>query len=117
VTLEADLFAALQAQCPRTFPDVAPVNTPRPYVVWQQVGGPAPVYLEGALPNKVAAYVQITVWDDERKDANALMRSIEAALVASNTLQARPLGGLIGAIDDGNVLRGCHQDFEIWAAR
>lgn len=117
MTLEADLFAALQAQCPRTFPDVAPVGTARPYVVWQQVGGPAPMYVEGALPDKASAYMQITVWADARKDANALMRNIEAALVASNTLQARPLGGLIAAIDDGNVLRGCHQDFEIWAAR
>lgn len=117
MTLEVDLFTALQAVCSRTYPDVAPVGTARPYVVWQQIGGPAPVFLEGALPNKVGAYVQITVWDDERKDANALMRAIEAALVANTSMQARPLGGLIAAVDDGNVLRGCHQDFEIWAAR
>lgn len=117
MSIELSLSTALKTQCPRVFPDVAPVATALPYVVWQQIGGPAPVYTEGALPDQLGAYVQITVWSDTRKSANDLMRAIESTLVSGTTMQARPQGGLIAAVDDSNELRGCHQDFEIWAAR
>ena len=117
MSIETSLYAALSAVCPRVFPDVAPVETTRPYVVWQMVGGPSPVYTENTQPNQAAAFVQITVWDDSRLVANTLTRQIEAALMAATTMQARPLSALTAAFDDGNELRGSMQDFEIWAPR
>ena len=117
MSIETALLAAVQPLCARVYPDVAPINTARPYIVWQQVGGPALMYLEGALPNKASADIQITVWANTRLEANSLIRQIEAVLVASATMQARPLGALIAAYDDTNELRGALQDFEIWATR
>lgn len=114
MSLEQPLFAVISALCPRVFPDTAPWSTPRPYVVWQQVGGEAPVYVEGAVPNMRNAVVQVAVWDDTRAGANALMRSIEAALVSATTLQAVPQGALQASHDGDTDRRGATQDFSIW---
>jgi hypothetical protein len=117
MTLETALYTLLKDQCPRVFPDVAPFDTPRPYVVWQQIGGAAPVYVEGEVPGQRNAYVQITAWDDTRAAANALSQQIEAALVRATTLQAVPQGALQAAHDGGTDRRGAMQDFDIWAVR
>lgn len=117
MSLETDLVAVLQTQCPRVFPDVAPVSTLRPYVIYQQVGGERAHYVEGQQITKVNALVQISVWHATRLEANALSRQIEAALLAATTLQATPEGALISAYDDTTELRGAQQDFSIWGAR
>ena len=117
MSLESKLFTELGALCPRVFPDVAPAGTLRPYVTYQQIGGDPAFYVEGQAMGKVNAYVQINVWHDERAQANALMRQIEAALLAATTFQAEPLAALIGSYDDDTRLRGAQQDFSIWADR
>lgn len=117
MSLETDLVAVLQSQCPNVYPDVAPYDAPRPYVIYQQIGGPALVYVEGTLPDKRAAELEISVWADTRLAANALMLQIEAALCAAATLQAKPSGALRAAHDDDTDRRGAQQDFEIWAGR
>lgn len=117
MSLEADIFTTLQAQCPRVFPDVAPFDTERPYVTWQQVGGDPLSYVENTVPAERNAHIQVNAWADTRLQANALMLQIEAALMASTTLQARPLGALIAAHDGDTDLRGAIQDFSIWAPR
>lgn len=116
MSLETLLSAALVAICPRSYPDEAPAGTATPYVTWQQVGGPAEVYLEGTLPDKVGAFIQVNVWHDTRHNANQLARQIEAALAGNSTFQAKPISGLI-ASNDAPGLRGTMQDFEVWAPR
>lgn len=74
-------------------------------------------YVEGALPDKRAALVQINVWHDRRLEANALALQIEAALIASPAFQAQARGAFSATVDDANQSRGTMQDFEIWAAR
>lgn len=117
MTLESALFGVLSAVCPRVVPDVADLGTERPYITWQQIGGPAPMYVEGVLPAERAAWLQINCWADTRLAANTLMLQVEAALVAAGTLTARPLGALQAAHDDTAELFGAQQDFEIWADR
>ena len=117
MSLETALVAVLQPLCTRVYPDVAPADTPMPYVTWQQIGGPALMYLEGTLPSQRAAWVQINVWSDTRLQANQLMQDIEAALCAATTLTAKPQSALQAALDDAGLQRGAMQDFEIWAAR
>jgi len=116
MSLETLMSAALMAVCPRSYPDEAPVGTATPYVTWQQIGGPAVVYFEGNLPNKVGAFIQVNVWHESRNTANQLARQIEVALAADTTFQARPISGLIAA-NDAPGLRGTMQDFEVWAPR
>ncbi len=117
MSLEVDLHNAIKPLCARVFPDVAPANTTTPYVTWQQIGGKAPTYLDGSLPNKRNAFVQVNVWAKTRLEATQLMLQIEEALCASTTLVARPQGALQAAFDDDTESRGAIQDFEIWATR
>lgn len=117
MSLEAQLTAALQAVCPSVFPDEAPTATPRPYVIYEQIGGPALVYLEGTLPQQRAAWVQITVWHSTRLAAAQLMLDIEAALCAAPGFTATPQSAQRTAPSDDPQVRGAQQDFEIWASR
>jgi len=117
MSLEAKLTTLLLAQCPRVFPDVAPWDTARPYITYQQIGGPALVYVEGVLPAERSAWVQVNVWADTRLAATALMLQVESALVAATTLSAKPQAGMQAMHDDDTGRKGSSQDFEIWADR
>jgi hypothetical protein len=117
MSLETELTTVLSGICPRVFPDVAPYGTQQPYITWQQIGGPALTYVEGALPDKRGALIQINVWDDRRIDANAMALQIEAALVAATSMQAQARSAFSASFDDADLARGTMQDFEIWAAR
>lgn len=117
ITLETQLASALQALCPRTFPDVAPEGTATPYVVWHILGGHTVQYVEGELATRRNALVQINVWHESRAVANQLSLDIEAALVAHADLRAEPQGSLQSAYDEDVELRGSMQDFSVWADR
>lgn len=117
MSLEAQLTAALQALCPQVFPDEAPTATALPYVIYQQIGGPALVYLEGTLPPERAAVMQITVWHGTRLGATQLMLDIEATLCAAPGFTATTQAALQAAPSDDPAVRGAMQDFEIWADR
>lgn len=114
-TLEQHLQAALQALCPRTWPDVAPNGTEGPYIVWSIYGGAAVQYTEGAMASRRNAYVQVNVWGAGRTTCNALSQQIEAALVAHPHLRCEPLSALRTAFDQDTERRGAMQDFSIWA--
>jgi len=117
MSLETDLVELLQAQCPRVFPDVAPLSTTRPYITWQQVGGDALAFVDNTVPNTRNASIQVNVWSATRMQSTALMLQVEAALIGSTALQARPSSALIATHDEDTDLRGCMQDFSIWAPR
>lgn len=117
MSLETELVARLQTVCPRVFPDVAPLDTERPYITWQQIGGDAPVYVEAVALNQRNAFVQVNCWADTRAQANALSQQVEQALVTATTMQAQPQSALIAAHDEDTDRRGAQQDFSIWALR
>lgn len=96
----------------RAFPDVAPLSTPRPYITYQQVGGSAWNYIEGAFPGKRHARMQINVWGDSREQVNALARQIEEALVES-PMRFYVEGALVATTntDVKPHLYGTRQDF------
>lgn len=115
--LEQGLYELIAQLCPRVYPDFAPAGTAPPYVTWQQFGGPSPVYLDGSLPDRRGAWIQVSAWAATRSDANALMLAIEAALCASVGLIARPQGALMATVSEDDGIRGATQDFQIWADR
>lgn len=119
MSIETTLRAVIEQQCPRVFPDIAPFETAKPYVTWQQIGGDAPVYVEGAVMGQRHALMQIDVHADTRLEASQLMLGIEQALVESTALQAEPQGAM-RADGDGEGLERIYtasQDFSIWAPR
>lgn len=115
MSLETDLVTTLKTVCPRVFPDFAPTDTVKPYITYQQIGGAAPSFIEGALPSIRNARMQVNVWAATRSEATALMLLVESSLVATKT--ALPESALIAANDDDLGVRGCMQDFSIWADR
>lgn len=117
MTLEENLTTALRTLCPRVFCDFAPVDTARPYVTWQQIGGDAVTFIDNARPSKRNALVQVNVWSDRRIEANALILSIEDALTVAEQFQARPSAAAASDFD-ADMERYCsRQDFSIWADR
>ena len=118
MTLEASLNALLAPLVGgRAFPDVAPIETPRPYIVWQQIGGAVQTFIDPTVPSKENAVMQIEAWADTRASAKALILQIEAALIQSTALQARPVSASAADHDEDLKRYGARQDFSIWADR
>ena len=110
---EEKLITAVSPLCAgRLFPDFAPLGTPRPYAIWQQVGGTDVVFVDGDTADQLGVRFQIEVWADTRQHASMLMRQIAATLSAPPVL-AESQGGAAASTDDAN-LRGSMQDFIIW---
>jgi len=115
MSLQSSFVAVLQSVCPRVFPDVAPFDTQRPYITWQQVGGDEPSYTENALPNTENALIQVNIWSDTRLEAINTAKAAKAALTLTNTLQARATGAFVATCDEDLKRYGTRQDFTVWA--
>ena len=115
--LEEALFAVLKTVCARVFFDIAPIDTEQPYIVAHQIGGQAPMYVEGALPDRRNSVVQINVWGGSRVVCNTLSLQVESALVAHPTLQAQPQNALSAVYDEDTTTFGAMQDFSLWENR
>lgn len=117
MSVETDLRALLVPLCPRVFPDFAPFSTPRPFVVYQVIGGRSLRWLDGSAPDKRHHMVQISVWADTRLAASALASSIEQALCAATTVKAWPEAEPTHLAEEDIPLYGCQQDFSIYCNR
>lgn len=116
-TLENQLQAALQALCPRVYPDVSPEGTATPYIVWHLYGGVPVQYTEGPQAAQRNALVQVNVWGASRTECNTLAHTVAAALLVHPTLQATAIAEPHTAYDKELDLRGSMQDFSLWADR
>ncbi len=115
MSLESDLFDALKGLAGnRVYPDLAPPNTARPYVVWQQVGGRGVNFIDPTIPSKKNARVQVAVWADTRQAAATLARQVEDTLRAQTALQPTVLGAPVATYDEDTKYRGTRQDFSLW---
>ena len=118
MTIEAQLFSALSPLVSgRVFPDVAPMSTVRPYIVYNQVGGEVVSYLANTVPTQQNGRFQFNVWADTRATCAAVMLQVETALVTSTEMQATPVGAPHGDFDHDMDLFGAMQDFSIWSER
>lgn len=96
----------------RVFPDVAPLGTERPYIVYQQVGGEDASTFDGACATENAR-MQIAVWADARMTASAVARLARAALTPP-PLSGVPLGAPVSHHEADTGLYGAVADFSIW---
>ena len=118
MSFESDIVATLGPLVDgRIFPDVAPFNTPRPYIIYQQIGGAPLNYIDNTVPDHANAEIQVSVWDDTRLTANTICRLAEDALRIATVFQSRPASGLAALYDDSTERFGAQQDFSIWYAR
>lgn len=115
MSVELIIFDALRALVSdRVFPDVAPEETARPYITYQQVGGEAVNFVDSTVPSMKNGRWQINVWADSRLDAAPLARLVEDTLRAVTALRPTVLGGPIARYDEETKLRGTTQDFSFW---
>ena len=117
MSLEADLVTTLQAQCPRVFPSHAPLDTLRPFVTWDHLGGDALRYMDGTAASKRLASLQINVWADTKAAGVALMLAIEDALCAASAFTASPVGAMQGGYEHDAALYRSFQEFQVLGTR
>lgn len=119
MTVEADIKTALAALVApgSVYPDLAPIDAPRPYITYQQVGGVPVVFLEHAMPSKKNGSYQINVWAENRAAAKALILQVESAMVLATAFQADAKSGVIDTYEPDTKLYGSQQDFSVWSDR
>lgn len=117
MTMEADLITALHGVCPRVHPVVAPIDTQRPYMTWQLVGGAAWRYTDNTAPDQRHSLLQLNVWADTMAQALDLVRQSEAVLCASAAFVARPEGEPLADFNADFKRYGAIQDFSIVSSR
>ncbi|AZY52235.1 DUF3168 domain-containing protein [Bordetella avium] len=109
----------LQALAPifegRVYPDAAAGDTPMPFATFQQVGGASTVFMDGVLPDKQNARMQITVWAKGRAQASELIAKVQTALCGSPYF-GLPQGAPVSLRDQETGFKGAMQDFSIWYA-
>lgn len=102
----------------RVFPDTAPAATPRPFCIYQQVGGKPSAVLCGNTTQQNAR-IQFVVWcapspaGGGRQQANTLMRQAEA-LLTEPPVRAVSQGSLVALWDEPTQTYGARQDFSFW---
>ena len=119
MTVEADIFNALKTLVNnRVYPDLNDAATvTAPYIVYQEISGEEPVFLEQAEPSKENGRFQVAVWATTRAASKALAKQVTTAMVMASTFQAKPIGGKTSVIDEDTKLRGTRQDFTVWSTR
>lgn len=98
----------------RVYPDVAPENTVRPFITYQQVGGSSANFVDVTVPTKKNSRFQINVWADTRIAAAALAIQVEDALRVVTALQTTVLSAPVATYDEVTKMRGTRQDFSFW---
>jgi hypothetical protein len=117
MSMESDLQALLLAKCPRSFPDVAPSGTARPFVTWQGIGGESLGFLDNTAASHRHTLMQVSCYATTRFAALQLIRDIEAAIRATTAFIGRPQGEPMSTYEPDTLLFGCVQRFEIYALR
>ena len=118
MTSEADIFTALKTLvADRVYPDLAPIGTARPFIVYAQVGGEALAFLENTLPDKKNGRFQIDVFADSRSACEAVALQVETAMTAAAAFQARAIGAPVSGYEPDVLIFSSMQDFSIWSTR
>ncbi len=98
----------------RVYPDVAPENTTRPYITYQQVGGEGVNFVDVTVPSKKHSRFQVNVWADTRAAAAALAIQVEDALRVVTALQTTVLSAPVATYDPATKYKGTRQDYSFW---
>ena len=118
MTTESDLFNTLKTLVAnRVYPDLAPLNTARPFIVYGQVGGESLAFLNNVLPDKKHGRFQIDVYADSRAACAVVALQVEAAMSAATVFNARAIGAPTSTYEPEVLIFGSQQDFSIYSTR
>lgn len=101
----------------RLFPDSAPIDTPRPYGIYQKIGGRSINYTSNDIPDAQHSVIQINTWHDSRIAASELAMQVEDTLRQASTMTAQPESEPISLHEPDLKRYGASQDFSIWSTR
>lgn len=114
MSLEIQIFQALKDLVDeRVYPDIAP-DAELPYITYQQVGGEAVNFVDGAIPDRSNARIQIDVWAATRLQASQISAAVESTIRALSALQPTVLSARVDTYDPPTGARGAMQDFSLW---
>ena len=116
MSLETSLYSALKGLVAnRVYRDVAPQKiTTLPRITFQQVGGSSVNFIDGGVPSKKNARVQVNVWHRSRDEAVQLAREVEDTLRGVTALHTTVLGAPVAIYEEETELYGTMQDFSFW---
>lgn len=118
MTIESSIYTALKGLVGnRCFPDVAPLNTVKPFITYIQIGGEVINFLENTVASKQNGVFQIDVFADTRAATAALALQVESAMVTATAFQARPVGAPAARYDSDMLIYSSTQDFSVWSNR
>lgn len=96
---------------PKVFPDIAPMDTPYPYITFSYVGGVPISTFCGDAP--VNSRIQFNVWAQTRLQANAIAEAI-SALVTEPPFRAVSQARPVAEYNAVTKARGSRLDFSFW---
>lgn len=96
------------------YPDVGGDEAKLPYITYSTVGGQPVNFVDGALPDRRNARVQINVWAETRLEASALAEQVEGVIRQLAGAATEVLTSAISTYDEETKARGTRQDFSIW---
>jgi hypothetical protein len=119
MSVEAEIFTVLGPLVDnRVYPDTAPLNTPKPYIVYQRIGGRVITPLGRDIPDKQNARVQVTCWSATRLASSALALQIEDLMRTTEVFVAcSPESAPVSMNEPDMGLYGAAQDFTVWSQR
>lgn len=119
MSLETDFSAVLLTKCPRVTPGTSALNSARPFITWDHIGGDPLRYVDGTASTDVLALLQVRTWANTRAESLALARQIEDALCASTAMSARPISLPFCDVEDAvePPLYYAQQEFEVLGDR
>lgn len=111
MSLEATVRTALLSLCGgRIYPDAPPDAMTLPLIVYQQVGGTAVEFMEGAVSDKDHARVQVVVWSRTRLEASDIARQARVLLVEGAT-KATTYAAPVSLYDEATKYYGNRTDY------
>lgn len=99
------------------YPDIAAIDAKLPYCTYQRMGGRPIKFMDGSLPDKKNAIVQINCWANSALEASDLIMKVEKAIIASSdivTAEAVTEPTSTFTDDPNASMKGRMQDFSIW---
>src|SRR3989304_4397738 len=99
MTIEAAIKTVLATACARVFPDFAPVNTTRPYLTFQQIGGDVINPLDKTVPDAQFGEFQVSCWANSRASAALTMLAVESAMRQATTFFGKPVNATEGRLE------------------
>lgn len=113
MSLEGNLRTALLPTCPRIYPDAVTEAPVYPLTIYQDVPSDAFDYMEGRVPDKAKARIQLWVWAESRLECKAIARTQRIALV-EGSMKAQTLNSPGTDYNETLKIYGCRQDFSVW---